>query len=197
MDGLESPSTPSRWEAASLVGVKRGSLPSFPVDVPRSRFPFSIVWCPLPGLTWLLPVVGHMGICDSRGVVTDFAGPYHISVDNMAFSRPYLYLALDPSLAARRPAGGASAAEAWDAAVDAGCDEYCGRMHNICCDNCHSHVARCLNEMRYMGRSDWGMVGVGALVILRGKWVSAGHALAVWVPFLVALAVILFLALRR
>ena len=196
MDGLEPPSTPSRWEAASLVGVKRGSLPSFPVDVPRSRFPFSIVWCPLPGLTWLLPVVGHMGICDSRGVVTDFAGPYHISVDNMAFSRPYLYLALDPSLAARRP-GGASAAEAWDAAVDAGCDEYCGRMHNICCDNCHSHVARCLNEMRYMGRSDWGMVGVGALVILRGKWVSAGHALAVWVPFLVALAIIMFLALRR
>jgi hypothetical protein len=190
-----TPEPPSRWEEASLVGAKRGSLPAFPLDVARSRFPFALVWCPLPGITWLLPVVGHLGICDSRGVVTDFAGPYHIGVDGMAFSRPYLYLQLDPALAARRPSG-ASAAEAWDAGVDAGCDEYSGRMHNICCDNCHSHVARCLNEMRYGGRGDWGMVSVGALVILRGKWVSAGHAVAVWVPFCVAVALVAWLVLR-
>ena len=175
--------------------MKRGALPTFPLDIPRSRFPFSLVWCPLPGITWLLPVVGHLGICDSRGVITDFAGPYHIGVDGLAFSRPFLYLPLDPQQATRRPPG-ETAASAWDAGVDAGCDEYSGRMHNIFCDNCHSHVARCLNEMRYGGRSNWGMVGVGALIILRGKWVSPWHAAAVWLPFLVIVAVVTYFATR-
>jgi len=45
--------------------------------------------------------------------------------------------------------------------------------------------------MKYQGRSDWSMVGVGALVILKGKWVSPSHALWVWIPFLLAVAVIL------
>ena len=64
-------------------------------------------------------------------------------------------------------------------------------------DNCHSHVARCLNEMEYMGRTDWSMVGVGALVILNGKWVSLSHALCVWVPFLAVLAIILYFSLTK
>ncbi|KAJ8351083.1 hypothetical protein AAFF_G00152240, partial [Aldrovandia affinis] len=28
---------------------------------------------------WLLPFVGHMGICTSAGVIRDFAGPYFVS----------------------------------------------------------------------------------------------------------------------
>ena len=31
-------------------------------------------------IRWLLPFIGHMGICDSEGKVHDFAGPYHIGV---------------------------------------------------------------------------------------------------------------------
>jgi hypothetical protein len=118
----------------SLTRTRRihsADTPSYPLDVARSRFPFSIVWCPLPGITSFLPVVGHMGLCDSRGVVMDFAGPYCISVDEMSFSRPYLYYTLDPALARKRLPGQTPAA-AWDAGVDAGCDEYCGRMHNMC-----------------------------------------------------------------
>lgn len=183
----------SRWEAVQLTRSRRNHSPSSvtpPIDVTRSRFPFAIVWCPLPGITFFCPVIGHTGICDSRGVVMDFAGPYTIGVDRMSFSRPYLYLTLDPSLAANRDPG-QSASSAWDAGVDSGCEEYSGRMHNICCDNCHSHVARVLNDMKYMGRSDWSMVGVGALVILKGKWVSASHALCVWVPFFCVITAIL------
>uniref|UniRef100_A0A3B4WK28 Uncharacterized protein n=1 Tax=Seriola lalandi dorsalis TaxID=1841481 RepID=A0A3B4WK28_SERLL len=29
---------------------------------------------------WLLPFIGHMGICTSTGVIRDFAGPYFVSV---------------------------------------------------------------------------------------------------------------------
>lgn len=38
--------------------------------------------------------------------------------------------------------------QTFDACVDVGCGVYSKRMHNLICDNCHSHVARCLNEMR-------------------------------------------------
>lgn len=118
----------------------------------------------------------------------------------MAFSTPYRYVQLDPALAAAPRGAGAGAdvspAAAWDAALDAGCDVYCRRMHNICCDNCHHHVARCLNEMRYDGRSDWGQVRVAALVILGGTWVSPRAAAAVWVPFAVIAAIVLAMGLR-
>ena len=118
------------------------------VDVARGRFPFSLVWTPIPPITWLLPFVGHLGIADSRGVVYDFAGPYYIGVDHLAFGSAARVLELNPDKITKyRP--GESKAAAWDAAVDAASEEYCGRMHNIFCDNCHSHVAMALNELAY------------------------------------------------
>ena len=42
--------------------------------------------------------------------------------------------------------------EIWDASVGVGNRIYSKRMHNLCCDNCHSHVARCLNTMLYDGK---------------------------------------------
>jgi hypothetical protein len=87
-------------------------------------------------------------------------GPYTIGVDEMAFGKPTRYIRLDPSKIANR-GGAKSVRAAWDACVlvdyvavmvipfrpvcscvDKGCDVYSRRMHNICCDNCHSHVAR-------------------------------------------------------
>lgn len=37
-------------------------------------------------LRWLLPFIGHMGICTSTGVIRDFAGPYFVSVSNSCSS---------------------------------------------------------------------------------------------------------------
>jgi len=45
--------------------------------------------------------------------------------------------------------------------------------------------------MGYKGRRDWGQVGVAALVILRGSWVSPAHAACVWGAPLVVLAIVL------
>jgi hypothetical protein len=70
-------------------------------------------------------------------------------------------------------------------------------MHNIFCDNCWHHVSRCLNEMEYKGRSDWGLVSVGMLVMFNGKWVSMSHALCVWLPFAALLALALYFGLAR
>ena len=79
-------SSRARWEVESGI------------DVTNERYPYSIVWSPLPMITCFLPVVGHMGITDSRGVIYDFAGPYHIGEGCMAFGAPTRYLQLDPKL---------------------------------------------------------------------------------------------------
>jgi hypothetical protein len=50
---------------------------------------FTIVWTNLPPITWILPFIGHTGIADSRGVVSDFQGPYYVGDrGRMAFGNP-------------------------------------------------------------------------------------------------------------
>jgi len=62
------------------------------INVARSRFPNCIVWSPLGPITWLFPFIGHTGICDSEGIIWDFAGPYTIGKDRMAFGDPTRYV---------------------------------------------------------------------------------------------------------
>ena len=66
-------------------------------------------------------------------------------------------------------------------------------MHNICCDNCHSHVARVLNNFNYRGKSNWNMVSVWWLLMTEGKFVSWGSVMATYIPFLIVLAIFLFI----
>ena len=95
------------------------------VDHERQRYPASIVWTPIPCLTWLFPFIGHMGIATSEGVIRDFAGPYYVSEDNMAFGSPTKYWELDPSLAE----GGVSG---YDRAVAEASDIYKGELVLVC-----------------------------------------------------------------
>ena len=69
------------------------------IDHELQRYPHSIVWTPIPCLTWLFPFIGHMGIATTEGIIRDFAGPYYVSTDNMAFGAPTKYWTLDPSRA--------------------------------------------------------------------------------------------------
>jgi hypothetical protein len=41
-------------------------------DPDRDLFPFSVVWAPIPVVSWVVPFLGHVGICDSQGRVWDF-----------------------------------------------------------------------------------------------------------------------------
>ena len=65
------------------------------VDAERARFPCCVVWTPLPLITWLLPFIGHTGIGMSDGVIHDFAGPYTVTVDDLAFGETHKYVQLD------------------------------------------------------------------------------------------------------
>merc|ERR1719220_2112539 len=119
----------------------------------------------------------------SSGVVRDFAGPYFVSEDNMAFGKPAKYWKLDPSRAEGGVAG-------WDNAVSEASDIYGKRMHNLCCDNCHSHVARALNIMEYNGSTRWNMVTLALLMLIHGKYVSCGAAIKSWLPFFILAAIL-------
>ncbi len=33
------------------------------IDAKNNRFPYCIVWTPLPCISWFLPFIGHTGIC--------------------------------------------------------------------------------------------------------------------------------------
>ena len=71
--------------AASMVHDKE---PPASIDVARSRFPYAIAWSPLPLITWVIPFIGHMGLCDAQGRVHDFAGPYESCIFTVAGTRP-------------------------------------------------------------------------------------------------------------
>ena len=73
----------------------------------------------------------------------------------------------------------------WDAAVEQGCDIYSHRMHNICCDNCHSHVVQCLNLMAHDGKKSYNMVQLAAWFFFNGnsqEAIQSNHILPIKFP---------------
>lgn len=97
-------------------------------------------------------------------------------------------LRLQPELIPARQLRGRTPAQAWDAAVDGSCDVYSGRMHNICCDNCHDHVACALNDLKYANRGGYNSVVLAFWMFFRGENVSFARAVATFLPFLVVVA---------
>nr|CAH0101621.1 unnamed protein product [Daphnia galeata] len=154
-----------------------------PIDVRKNRYPFCIVWTPIPLITWIFPFIGHMGICTSSGTIRDFAGSYFVSEDQMAFGDPTKFLQLEIS----KVPGGVSA---WDRAVQDASEEYKSHMHNLCCDNCHSHVALALNNMAYPGKRNWNMVAVCWQMLFHGKHIGCSGFLRTWAPSVFLLTVI-------
>ena len=98
------------------------------IDTDRHRYPYCIVWTPIPLISWLVPIIGHMGICTSLGIIRDFAGPYYVSQDDMAFGKPTKYWQLDPTLVT---------GVEWDDAVKQASDVYMNRM--VAIDTLYDH----------------------------------------------------------
>lgn len=67
------------------------------------------------------------------------------------------------------------------------------RMHNICCDNCHSHVAYALNDMEISayGIRNWDMIKLCFLLFFRGRFLSVGGFISQFLPFSIFIFVII------
>ncbi|KAJ6219374.1 hypothetical protein RDWZM_005186 [Blomia tropicalis] len=158
------------------------------IDLEKSRFPYCIVWTPLPFITWLIPIIGHMGIATSNGVIRDFAGPYFVSEDQMAFGRPTKYWKMDPSYVLDGKKG-------WDEAILKASNIYCNRMHNLIWDNCHSHVSMALNIMKYQDKSSYNMVKTFFLFTYHCRYISFYGFLKTWLPFCIIMSIVIGLIL--
>ncbi|ESO12120.1 hypothetical protein HELRODRAFT_62632 [Helobdella robusta] len=160
-------------------------------DIEKNLYPHSIVWTPIPILTWFIPCLGHMGICTTNGIIRDFAGPYYVSENHMAFGNPTKFWQMDLMYI---PAS-SNLRETWDRGVYEASEVYKGRMHNLFCDNCHSHVAMALNEMRYKNKSNWNMVSVWFAFTRHSRYVSFGRLIKTWIPFIIIMSIIVTIAL--
>lgn len=76
-------------------GMTIGLSDPMKIDPRRDRFPCCIVWTPLPLISWLVPFIGHVGICREDGVILDFAGPNFVCVDNFAFGAVARYIQIN------------------------------------------------------------------------------------------------------
>lgn len=59
--------------------MEEESMNYTPLDHDLHRYPFCLVWTPIPLLTWIFPFIGHLGIATSQGVIRDFAGEYRFN----------------------------------------------------------------------------------------------------------------------
>jgi hypothetical protein len=134
----------------------------------------------------MLPCIGHTGICDTTGVAHDFAGPYSIGHDDLAFGEAYKYVVLDLE--------GVTEDE-YNKAINKANKIYCKRMHNICCDNCHSHVANALNHLKYKGRDNYTMIDVWWMCIWNSRYVSFKHLFCTYIGFAVLALIFCFFVL--
>jgi hypothetical protein len=166
------------------------------IDVANNRYPYCIVWSPLPMISWFCPIIGHMGICDSEGVIWDFAGPYTINRDDMAFGSPTRYLQLSPSQVKAALSGGSKdkdeTTQIWDKSVQTSNCHYSKRMHNICCQNCHHHTARALGTMKYKGVSKWSQFTLAFWIFFCAPFTSVWGFLYTFGPFMLILCIAVF-----
>ncbi|KAL7477633.1 hypothetical protein ACHAW6_003432 [Cyclotella cf. meneghiniana] len=184
---------------SSLNSYEASTIPTATAD--NSPLSFTILWSPLPPITWVLPFIGHMGIATSRGVACDFQGPYAVGErGRMAFGKPTRALRIDIgslsdySSILQNPSNVtcAGGADQWDKAITEADAEYRTRMHNICCDNCHSHVAYALNAMdvRAYGIRNWDMVKLCFLMFFKGRFLGVEGFVRQFLPFGLLLLVI-------
>jgi len=70
------------------AGRKAGDFGILPNVRPPLSWPYCVVWTPIPVLTWLVPVIGHVGICSSDGTIYDFAGSKFVNTGTLSFGNP-------------------------------------------------------------------------------------------------------------
>lgn len=174
------------------------ALPLPPKILPLAeRYPFCVVWTPIPLLSWIFPFIGHVGICDSVGRIHDFQGPYSIGVDDMLFGSPAKYWDISkmcvpifcrhmnetrqtPEVveACRR-----EVAE-YDAAVERVTKHFqATQVYNLFTNNCHSYVACVLQDHQHSTRGSWNMLRVVWGLTIHGHYVSVGQFFKTYLPF--------------
>ena len=149
----------------------------------KNRYPYCIVWTPIPFFTYILPFIGHTGIANSKGIIHDFAASYFVSIDDFNFGKPTKYLQLDLNDKEKYE---------YDKAIEKGDLKYRTFIHNLFTNNCHSHVAYVLNQLKYKGKSNYNMVDICWILIKEGKYINFWAFIKTYLGFFIFLLIIAF-----
>lgn len=123
--------------------MPRTSLARRGIDLRGSLPPRSVLWTPIPVLSWIVPFVGHLCITTSKGAVFDLGGSYcvHTHPELTIFGRPTRYKTVSDD-SYREVAD-----EGWDQAIYSTAARWEDKSYNLFTRNCHHFVADALNEM--------------------------------------------------
>ena len=151
------------------------------INAQKNRYPYCIVWTPIPFLTYIIPSIGHTGIATSEGIIHDFAASFYVNIDEMSFGKPTKYYQLDLDDREKYE---------YDKAIEKGDLKYNQERHNLFWNNCHSHVAFVLNQIKYKGKCNYNMVDVWWILILKGKYISFLAFIKTYIGFFIFLLII-------
>lgn len=143
------------------------------INIFKDKYPHCIVWTPIHVLTWILPFVGHMGICDENGEIFEFMGMGVTCGNGLSFGPVTRYIQL--------PLKGVKK-QTWNEGLRRGCQMSHGRIHGGFFNNCHTFAADSLNTMKYKNFSCWNQFILIPWVFIFGRYTSWKLFIYHWVP---------------
>jgi hypothetical protein len=186
---------------STLPAVPSHRLPSYlsdpPINASRARFPFCLVWGPLPLISWILPFIGHLGLSDSKGRIHDFQGP--IGIDQFMVGKPTKFIPIDESswkawLNEQESGGELTIEEVskrWDNGLEGADRTFEQTSHNLFVNNCHHHSAAALKKIGFRRFSS--QFAAWWYMIRYGRYVSWGALTSTYAPAAVIWAIIIML----
>ncbi|TYI01479.1 hypothetical protein ES332_A11G203400v1 [Gossypium tomentosum] len=144
------------------------------IDPRRERFPYCIVWTPLPITSWLIPFIGHIGICREDGVILDFAGPSCVSIDDFAFGAVARYIQINKDK---------ECSISYHSSALKGDQEY---QHDDLREalTWDDALEKGIQELGFHS-GGWNVVNLAVLIFINGRWVNKTAVLRSYLPFVV------------
>lgn len=147
----------------------------------KNRYPYCIVWTPIPFLTYIIPFIGQTGIANSKGIIHDYSASFFVNVDDFSFGKPTKYLQLDLNEKEKFD---------YDKAIEKGDLKFRTLIYNFFRNNSHMYVAYILNQIKYKGKSDFSMIYIWWILIWRGKYISFLSFIKTYIGFFIFLLII-------
>ena len=147
----------------------------------KNRYPYCIVWTPIPFLTYIIPFIGQTGIANSKGIIHDFSASFFVNIDDFSFGKPTKYLKLDLNEKEKID---------YDKAIEKGDLKFRTLIYNFFRNNSHMYVAYILNQIKYKGKSDFNMIYIWWILIWRGKYISFLSFIKTYIGFFIFLLII-------
>ena len=148
----------------------------------------SIVWTSIPLISWICPLIGHVGVTDSKGITYDFQGTNFINKGKLLFGLPLRQFKI--------PIDNLT----WDLSIEEVSQIFNNVNYNFFFSNCHYFVASVLDKSGYKNNINlfsktWRIpstLNIILLIFLKGKNLNFKTFLKNWLPFIFLILIYFF-----